>query len=186
MKFHISYIILVLISACSHNPKKPFPESAVLNIFETKYDSLRTLLKDSLSSGINNVNDYNSVFSSFERSFLDSLIVEFNRKSGVQITIFSYDSLMVSKDSLETTTQIIGTKYQINTTIGLSFPNKSMSIWNDSLTNNTIFAEHEAKFMIDKKFIPYFKTGQHFRGTVEGLQAIIKWMTNRRRETNGS
>lgn len=184
MKFFTCYIFLVFISACSHTQKKPLPESTVLKIFEKKYDSLRTLLKDSLSRGINNVNDYNSAFSDFEKKYLDSLISDFKQKSDVQITIFTYDSLMTSKDSVEATTQIIGTKYQINTTIGLSFPNKFMSIWNDSLTNNTILAEHEAKYMIDKEFIPHFKNGQFFRGTAEGLQSIIKWMTNRKREQN--
>ncbi|MBL0202582.1 MAG: TPM domain-containing protein [Chitinophagaceae bacterium] len=186
MKFFTIYIFLVFISVSSHSQKRPLPESAVLKIFEKKYDSLRILLKDSLSRGVNNINDYNNVFRGFEKKYLDSLIVEFKRKSGIQITIFTYDSLMTSKDSVEVTTQIIGTKYQINTAIGLSFPNKSMSIWNDSLTNNTIFAEHKAKYMIDEKFIPYFKSGQLFRGTVEGLQSIIKWMTNRRRESKGS
>ena len=185
MKYLISFILIIFISACSHSQKKPLSESTVLKIFEKKYDSLRTLLKDSLAVGITNVNDYNHVFISSEKQQLDSLIVEFKRKSGVQITIFTFDSLMTSKDSVEAVTQIIGTKYQINTTIGLSFPNKSMSIWNDSLTNNTILAEHEAKYMIDEKFIPFFKNGQFFKGTVEGLQAIIQWMINRRRESNG-
>ncbi len=181
MKYAICYLFVFSFLACSNGQKKFLPESTVLKIIEGKYDSLRVVLKDSLSKGINSVNDYNNVFQPNEKKYLDSIIKAFKHDNGIQLIIFSFDSTMTSKDSVNEITKIIGIKNQINTTIGFSFPNKSMSIWNDSLINNTIFTEYEAKYMIDKKFIPFFKTGDPFRGTVEGLQAIIKRMINNRK-----
>lgn len=178
MKHLISFLFIFSILSCSQGQKKYLSESTVLKIHEKKYDSLRIVLKDSLAQGINNVNDYNHVFLSEEEKYLDSLISGFKKETGIQLIVFTFDSLMLSKDSVEEVTKIIGIKNQINTTIGLSFPTRSMSIWNDSLINNTIFSEYEAKYMIDKKFIPFFKTREYFKGTVEGLQAIIKRMTN--------
>ena len=181
MKYLISCLFIFSIHACSHGQQKHVPESTVLKNYEKKYNSLRVVLKNSLAKGINNLNDYNHIFLTTEKEHLDSIINGFKRETGIRIVIFTFDSLMTSEDSVEEVTKIIGIKNQVNTTIGLSFPNKSMSIWNDSLINNTIFSGYDAKYMIDKKFIPFFKNGEFFKGTEEGLKAIIQAMINNRK-----
>ena len=186
MKYFISYLFLFPILACSNGQKKSLSENPGLKIYEKKYDSLRTVLKDSLAKGIKNVNDYDHIFMTAEEKYLDSLISEFKRKTGIQLVIFTFDSLMVPKDSVETVTQIICIKNKINTTVGFSFSNRSMTIWNDSLTNKTLLNEDEAQHIIDEKFIPLFKNGESFRGTVEGIKAIMQRMASNQKQKRAS
>ncbi len=181
MKYFFSLLFIVPILSCSQKQKKFLSESTVLKIHQKKSDSLRVVLKDSLAKGIKPVNDYNHDFLPTEKDYLDSLISDFKRRTSIQLNVFTYDSLMLSKDSVEIVTMIIGIKNQINTTVGFSFPYKTMSIWSDSLINNSIFSKYEAKYMIDKKFIPYFKKGESFKGAVEGLNAIFQRMINNRK-----
>ena len=181
MKYLISCLFIFSIHACSHGQQKHMPESVVLKNYDKKYDSLRSVLKDSLAKGINNVNDYDNIFLISEKKYLDSVISDFKRETGVRIVIFTFKSAMIPEDSVEEVTKIICIKKKINTTIGLSFPNKAMTIWNDSLTNNTVFTEYEAKYIIDEKFIPLFKNGKFFTGTAEGLQAAIQKIKDNRK-----
>lgn len=152
---------------------KYLDKQTVLNIYEKKYDSLRQNLRDSLAQGIRSVNDFNTLYTPDERKKLDSIISNFKTSSGLQIAIITYDSSMLSADSIEDVTSIIAIKNQINTTIGISIPYRIMHIWNDSLVNNTMLPQHETKYIIDHNFIPDFKNGQYFQGTLEGLKAIM-------------
>ncbi len=181
MKFNFSFLFIVMLAACSHGQNKYLSEATVLKIIERKYDSLRTTLKDTLAAGISNVNDYDRAFTSDEKVRLDSIIEDFKRQAVIQISVFTFDSLMTSKDSVHEVTQIVGIKYQINTTIGISFPYRVIYIWNDSLTNQTVFNEYETKNIIDERFLPFFKKRENFNGTFEGITAIIQRINTNRK-----
>ena len=159
MKFNISFLFIIFLAACSHGQNKYLPEATVLKIIEKKYDSLRTSLRDSLASNISSVNDYNRAFTNEENVQLDILIKDFKKQTGLQLVVFTLDSLMTSKDSVHEVTQIIGIKNQINTTVGISFPYRDMFIWNDSLVNNTVLDKNETKTIINEKFFPSFRKG---------------------------
>jgi uncharacterized protein len=184
MRFGISFLFIIFLIACSHGQNKYLSEAAVLKIYEKKYDSLRPILKDSLKAGISNVNDYEQVFTGIEKLRLDSIIRDFKRKTNFQVVVFTFDSLMTSEDSVDQVTQIVGTKNQINTTIGLAFPYRKMYIWNDSLINKTVLDRFETKDLIDEKFIPYFKNGEYFNGTFEGIKALIRKIINNRKDND--
>lgn len=115
---------------------------------------------------------------------MDSIIRDFKGQTGIKIVLFTFDSLMTTKDSVSAVTQIIGTKHQINTTVGISLLFKGMYIWNDSLTNNTVLYQFETKDIIDKNFIPFFKKEEYFNGTFEGIKAIMHKINNNRRAKN--
>lgn len=184
MKFIFSFLFVIFLIACSNSQNKFLSEANVLNIVEKKYDSLRTALKDSLATGISNVNDYNQRFNDNEKVCLDSLITEFKKLTGSRLVIFCYDSLMTSKDSVEEVTRIIGIKNQISTTVGISFPNSDMYIWNDSLVNNTVLYAYETKYIIDNNFLPSFRKGAFFEGTFEGIKALMqRIITNRKNKS---
>ena len=181
MKFIISFLFVIFLVACSNSQNKYISEANVLNIVEKKYDSLRTSLKDSLAIGISNVNDYNHAFKDNEKDRLDSLITEFKKQTGFRLVIFCYDSLMTSKDSIQEVTRIVGIKNQISTTVGISFPNSDMYIWNDSLVNNTVLNANETQSIIDNNFLPSFRKGAFFEGTFEGIKALMqRIITNRK------
>ncbi|WP_336518540.1 TPM domain-containing protein [Pollutibacter soli] len=173
-KLNFAFLFIVFSCACTQSQTQYLPESTVLKIMEAKYDTLRTLLKDSLAQGIKNINDYSNAFSAEEKFRLDSLIEDFKKQKGLRIVVFSFDSLMTSMDSVYEVTQIAGTKNRINTTIGFSLTYRAIYIWNDSLINNSVLNQHETKTIIDEKFIPPFRKGDYFKGTFEGIAAIIQ------------
>ena len=181
MKFNLIFLFIIFLAACSHSQNKYLPEATVLKIIEKKYDSLRKVLKDSLAVGINNVNDYNQAFTSEEKIRLDSLIKEFKKQTGFQLVVFTFDSLMTSKDSVHEITQIVGIKNEINTTLGISFPFRDMYIWNDSLVNNTVLDVEETKAIIEEKFFPSFRRAEYFDGVFEGIKAIMQKINNNRK-----
>lgn len=149
-------------------------EEAVLKIIEGKYDSLRPAIKDKLSQGMNNVNDFQHLYSSEEANLLDSVITDYKTRNNLRIALITFDSIMTSLDSVEAVTQIIGIKNRINTTIGISIAAKTIFIWNDSLMNQTVLKQYESKAIIDSSIIPFFKRDDYFTGTLNGLTAIAK------------
>ena len=173
--------MVILLVSFSYGQQKHLPETTVLKIAEKKYNSLRKVLKDSLATGISNVNDYSFSFSTEEKVRLDSLIRNFKTQTGFRLVVFTLDSLMTAKDSVQEVTQIIGIKNQINTTVGICFPYRLIYIWNDSLINNTVLDEYETKTIIDEKFVPFFKDGKYFIGTFEGIKAIVQTIESKRK-----
>ena len=49
-----------------------------------------------------------------------------------------------------------------------------MYIWNDSLINQTVLNQFEAKKIIDISFVPKFRNGEYFLGALNGLHTIIE------------
>jgi len=174
MKILLVVFSVVLLLGCFDKRHKFDSEELVFRRFEKKYDSLRTSLKDSLHSSIRNVNDFNQLYTISEKIQLDSIISDFERKSGLKLALITFDSTMTSKDSVEEVTRIIGIKNRINTTIGISVSHRIMYIWNDSLVNNTLFDEYSTKSIIDNYFTPSFGKGEYYNGTIQGVNKIIQ------------
>src|SRR5205085_11014645 len=118
---------------CSNRQQKPISEEEVFKINEKKYDSLRQFVKDSLAQGVHNVNDFKLLYSSREKTQLDSIITNFKNQAGLKITIITFDSSMTTRDSVYEVTRIIGIRNRMNITIGISIPFRIVSVWNDSL-----------------------------------------------------
>lgn len=139
---------------------------------DKEYDLLRQNLRDSLEKGLRNVNDFYKLYTYSQRESLDSVITRFEKHSKLKISLITFDSIMTSVDSIEGAIRIIGIKNRINTTIGISPGFKKLYIWNDSLVNKTLFNQYETKEVIENKFIPSFKVGNFYQGTLKGLEAI--------------
>jgi uncharacterized membrane protein YgcG len=72
----------------------------------------------------------------------------------------------------------VGQKQKNNgVTIGLSKGYRFMRIENGYGIQN-ILTDNETKKIIDSAFIPYFKKGEYFEGIVNGLEAIMKKLSN--------
>jgi|GEM_PF-4441002 len=184
IKYNLYLLLIFSIAACSPFPKKYLSEATVFKMAEEKYDSLRGALKDSLALGIKNVNDYNHSFTEDEKVRLDSLINDFKKQTGLRLIIFTLDSLMTSKDSVFDVTQIVGIKNHINITVAIPFPYRTMSIWNDSLVNNTVLNAYDTKYIIENSFVPLFKRQEYFTGTFEGTRAIMQHINNNIKDRN--
>lgn len=171
------FFFLLIVFSCSNvHSSRDFTKT---NIQNDPYDSLRQNIRDSLRRGLKNVNDYYNLYTDTQRVRLDSIITNFGKSTKLNITIITFDSTMSSADSVEIVTKIIGIKNKINTTIGISPTYRKMYIWNDSLVNNTVFTSHEAKEVIETKFIPAFRQENYYEGTLQGLVTIISTIKER-------
>jgi uncharacterized protein len=169
------FIVLILqLYGCSTGQNKIESEEIVHERFVKKYDSLRTSLKDSLHSTIQNVNDFGGLFTATEKIQIDSLLSDFKKQSGLRMVVITFDSTMTSKDSVIEVTDIVGIKNRINTTIGIANSYKFMHIWNDSLLNRSLISQSTTKEIIDSFFIPSFKKGEYFEGTIQGIDELKK------------
>ena len=173
MKTLLSCILITIFIACSNKRNKVATEESVNLIYQKKYDTLRSYTKELLANGLKNVNDYNQAYTTVQAKSLDSTIENYERRTGFQMTVLVFDSLMTSQDSVNQVTQIIGIKNKIGTTIGISPPYRKLHIWNDSLINNKFLSQSETKYIIDNDIVPYFRNGEYFKGTEEGLRKLI-------------
>jgi uncharacterized protein len=140
--------------------------------------------KDSLPRAVGFVNDFENILSTKQEKYLDSMIKAFEKKTRVQIAVITIDTSMISRDKFENYVYRIANAWGVGqknknngVTIGLSKGYRFMRIENGYGIQN-ILTDNETKKIIDSAFIPLFKKGQYFEGIVNGLQAIMKKLSN--------
>ena len=125
------------------------------------------------------ISDYENIYTPEQETVLDTLIAGFEKSNGIQIAIITFDTSMIAKDSLDAVTLRIanewgvGQKYGNNgLTIGISIGYRKIRIQN-GLGIEKILSNNETQEIIDNKFLPNFSNGQFYRGTLQGLQALM-------------
>jgi len=126
------------------------------------------------------VNDFERIFTPKEIQTLDSLIVDFEKRTTIQIAIITIDTNMMKKSELDSWTLKVlrtwgvGQKDKNNgILIGISMGYRIMRIQN-GYGIVKILSNQETKEIIDKDFIPFFKEAKYFEGTLNGLKALMK------------
>ncbi len=134
---------------------------------------------DSLPAPKGWVNDYESLFTKEEVNQLDSIISDFKKQTTIEIAIVTFDTSATPKERFEELTFHIAHTWGIGEKdkdngilIGISKGYRKMRIDN-GLGISSFFSDEETKNIIDKNFIPSFKKGNYFEGTLNGLNAII-------------
>lgn len=134
---------------------------------------------DSLPEPVGYVNDYENLYTDSEEKTLDSLIAGFERKTTIQIALITFDTTMTTKDSLEALTLRIANVWGVGqkdknngVTIGICRGYRKMRIQNGDGIEK-ILTDRETKEIIDTAFIPSFKDGKYFEGTLIGVKTLI-------------
>jgi uncharacterized protein len=138
-------------------------------------------IKDtSIPKPVGNVNDFEKIYSPEETETLDSLIVDFKKRTTIQIAIITIDTNMVAgKDFDKWTLKVmntwgVGQKEKKNgILIGISKGYRRIRIQNGPGIVK-ILSNQETKEIIDKDFIPSFKETKYFEGTLNGLKALME------------
>jgi uncharacterized protein len=128
---------------------------------------------------LNYVNDYENIYTEDEMQFLKLLVMDFEKKTSIQINIVTFDfSMIVKNDSSE---------------VAFSFPD---SIYVDEDGNNKVIVKicvdrrmiqidginktsklispHQSKKIINSAFLPFFQKRKIFEGSINGLKALMK------------
>lgn len=131
------------------------------------------------------VNDFEKVFSANEVKFLDSIISDFDHRTTNQLSVITIDTSMVRVIDFDNyilkihNAWGVGQKGKNNgIVIGLSKGYRHMRISN-GYGIEKIISDAETKTIIDSVFIPFFKKGLYFEGTLQGLKTIMARLENK-------
>jgi len=138
------------------------------------------LSADTVPKPIGYVNDFEKLFTEAERRLMDSTIGMFERRTTMQIAVVTIDSSMTGKEDFDNFTLRILRVWGVGQAgknngivIGISRAYRRIRIQN-GYGIEKVLSNAETKVIIDTAFIPLFKKGQYFEGTLNGLQALIR------------
>ena len=127
------------------------------------------------------VNDYDSIFSSFQRQELSDLIYNYNLKTTRQIAIVTIDSITPYSDIVKYATDLsnyweIGDSEKNNgLTIVLCKPCRKIGIATGTGTQ-LILTDEICKEVLDNTIMPELKNGEFYNGIKNGVSELIeKW-----------
>lgn len=146
------------------------------------------LFRDSFPQPTGYVNDYENIFSATEENVLDSLIGYIEKSDSLQIAVISFDTSMVEKDSLDDLTLRIANEWGVGhknknngITIGICIGHRRIRIQN-GFGIEPILTNDETKKIIDTVFIPAFADRQFFKGTFDGINALVVQIKRNRQQ----
>jgi len=123
--------------------------------------------------------DMERLFTDAQKLHLDSLIRDYEKKTTVEIAIVTLDTNATSTDKFDdlalhiSNTWGVGKKDKNNgVTICISKGYRRMRICN-GYGIEKILSDDETKDIVDNDFIPSFKAGDYYKGTLLGLAAIM-------------
>jgi uncharacterized protein len=126
------------------------------------------------------VSDFEGIYTPGETIILDSMINDFEEKTTIEIGIITIDTSMVKEKDFDgwvgkvANTWGIGKKNKNNgILVGISKGYRRMRIQNGYGIEKNL-SDQETKAIIDNDFIPFFKDAGYFKGTVNGLHALMK------------
>ena len=141
--------------------------------------SFRQIFWDSLPQPTGYVNDYENLYTDNEENLIDNLILDFEKRTTIQMAVITFDTTMTTKDSLEALTLRIakfwgvGQKEKNNgVVIGICRGYRQVRIQN-GYGIEKILTDRETKEIIDNAFIPGFREGNYLGGTVNGLKTLM-------------
>jgi len=168
-------LILAINCSCQSNSQKS------PRVFDKK-PKLDTLLNE-FAKPIGYVNDYEKLYNSEQVYEMDSLIYDFETKSSIQIVIVTFDSSTIKSSEIEHATAVIGNGWKVGgdsskgVIVGISKAYKFMRIDNGKSIQKML-SDSKTKDIIDSAFIPEFKNGRYYEGTLAGLEALINELEN--------
>lgn len=152
---------------------------------KTELDDYRQSLWDSLPAAVGWVNDFEGIFSAGEEDTLESQIAHFEKATSIEIVIITMDTNMVAQNNQFKFTERflkiwgIGKKLKRNgIVICLCSGYKQIEVVTDAGIESYM-SEPEKEAIITNTFIPYYKNGNYFEGTLEGLNAVLATISRR-------
>ena len=133
---------------------------------------------DSLPNPVGWVNDFEGLFTNEQEHHLDSIIEDFKRQTEIEIAIVTIDSSATSKEKFDSLTLYMANRWGVGEAgkdngilIGISKGHRKIRIQN-GFGIERLITEEETKQVIDNYFMPEFKAGNYFRGTLNGLMKL--------------
>ena len=152
---------------------------------EKSLTMFRQLFWNNLPKPTNWTNDYEDLYTNVEEIKLDSIITKFELETTIEIAIVTINTTKTSEEKFEELSlhiaQIwgVGKKDKDNgILIAISKGYRKIKIQNGNGIEK-IITDNETKEIIDNYFIPDFKKGNYYDGTLKGLVELIKLLKSK-------
>jgi uncharacterized protein len=156
-------------------------------VTQKNIDSFNTTSKENVIDSLKYIpepvgytNDFVKLFTQKEVESLDSLIIDYKKKTTVQFAIATINSSFMGPIEFESYTLRmlrtwgVGTKEKNNGILIVIAPDIRRIRIENGYGIEKILTNQETKEIIDSVFIPYFRESKFFTATKEGILAIIK------------
>lgn len=126
------------------------------------------------------VNDYIRLFTQPQINTLDSIIINYEKKTTNQVAIITVDSQWIKKDSFESfVTQLhntwgVGQKDKNNGIVIAICPGYRIMRISNGYGIEKVFLDEQAQQIIQNFIVPAYKKGEYFEGTRDALVEITK------------
>ncbi len=125
------------------------------------------------------VSDFENLFNKSEIKTLDSIIMDFNTKSSIQVVIITVDTTMIQQDQMNEFTRQAFKNWGLQATgdlngilISLSRAYKNIRIETGSGVEQ-VLSDVDKKQIIQTAFLPSLAGSKYYKATYDGLEAII-------------
>ena len=147
-------------------------------------ETYRQNLWDNFPLADGSINDFEEIFTIDEEKKLDSIISNLEKVKEVEIVIVTIDTNMVSREKFnEFAIHLLNVWH-----VGKSVKDNGILICISSgyrqmrISNNfgieRILSDAETQQIIDKSFIPSYQRSKYYKGTLNGLKALINKIYN--------
>jgi uncharacterized protein len=126
------------------------------------------------------ITDWEFLFTDSEKLQLDSIILKFEKETTIQIAIVVVDTIQLrTKDKFDEFALFLANNWGVGQKgkdngilVAISSRYRRIRICNGYGIEKCL-SDSETKLIIDEDFIPYFKKGKYFDGTLNGLNKLI-------------
>lgn len=146
-----------------------------------------TLFETNLPKPVGWVNDFENIFTDLEEFVLDSVIRAFKDETRMEIALVSLDSSHVPVQRFDSLANVLGNFWGVGAkgdnngvVVAISKSWRKMRlVYGDGTAN--IISEEDGTFLINTYFIPEFRTGNFYLGTMNGLTQLMELLKQRSR-----
>lgn len=146
---------------------------------QQQQNSYRQSFWDSLPKPTGWINDFEGLYSDEEELVLDSLVRLFKTGTGIEIAVVTIDSVCIQKEKFVELTLRMANQWGVGEAgkdngilVGISRGHRMIRI-NNGVGIEKLITDDETKEIIASYFIPYFKAGEFYKGTIVGLTELI-------------
>jgi uncharacterized protein len=147
---------------------------------QRKLSTYRQIFWDSLPRPSGWVNDYEGLYTDEEELVLDRIISIFKSETGIEFALVTIDTIYTTEDKFDELTLRIANSWGVGEKgkdngilIGISRGHRKIKV-NNGIGIEKLITDNETKEIIYNYFIPDFKNGRYYNGTLTGLTEIIK------------